>query len=66
MSIGGSPNAPQITLADGTRLAQGARLPGGTRVIAIHTGGVSIGSHDRLFYLPLSPETLYDDSPDPA
>lgn len=66
VSIGGSPNAPQITLADGTRLTQGARLPGGTRVIAIHTGGVSIGSHDRLFYLPLSPEMLHDDSPDPA
>ncbi|VVE47707.1 type III secretion system inner membrane ring subunit SctD [Pandoraea terrigena] len=66
VSIGGSPDAPQVTLADGTRLAQGARLPGGTRVIAIHTDGVSIGAHDRLFYLPLSPETLYDDSPDPA
>ncbi|VVD77703.1 type-III secretion protein [Pandoraea eparura] len=66
VSIGGSPDAPQITLADGTRLVQGARLPGGTRVIAIHTDGVSIGSHDRLFYLPLSPETLHDDSPDPA
>ncbi|WP_374627151.1 type III secretion system inner membrane ring subunit SctD [Pandoraea sp.] len=66
VSIGGSPAAPQLTLADGTRLAQGVRLPGGTRVIAIHADGVSIGAHDRLFYLPLTLETLHDDSPDPA
>ncbi|MFJ2995530.1 type III secretion system inner membrane ring subunit SctD [Pandoraea sp. NPDC087047] len=65
VSIGGAPGAPRITLADGTRLAQGVRLPGGTRVIAIHPDGVSIGAHDRLFYLPLTPETQLDDSSDP-
>jgi type III secretion protein D len=66
VSIGGSPGAPQITLADGTRLAQGVRLPGGTRIVAIHPDGVSISGHDRLFYLPLTPETFHDDSSDPA
>ncbi|AJP56488.1 EscD/YscD/HrpQ family type III secretion system inner membrane ring protein [Pandoraea vervacti] len=66
VSIGGSPGAPQITLADGTRLAQGIRLPGGTQIVAIHPDGVSISGHDRLFYLPLTPETFHDDSPDPA
>ncbi|MCI3203791.1 MULTISPECIES: type III secretion system inner membrane ring subunit SctD [Pandoraea] len=66
VSIGGSPGAPQITLEDGTRLAQGVRLPGGTRVVAIHPDGVSIGAHDRLFYLPLTPETQHDDASDPA
>ncbi|VVE48516.1 type III secretion system inner membrane ring subunit SctD [Pandoraea anhela] len=65
VSIGGSPGAPQITLADGTRLAQGVRLPGGTRILAIHPDGVSIAAHDRLFYLPLTPETQHDDSSDP-
>lgn len=64
VSIGGAPGAPRITLADGTRLAQGVRLPGGTRVLAIHPDGVSIGAHDRLLYLPLTPETPIDDSSD--
>lgn len=66
VSIGGSPDAPQLTLADGTRLAQGVRLPGGTRVLAIHPDGVSIRAHDRLFYLPLTSENLHGDSSDPA
>ncbi|AKM31258.1 EscD/YscD/HrpQ family type III secretion system inner membrane ring protein [Pandoraea faecigallinarum] len=66
VSIGGSPGAPQITLADGTRLAQGVRLPGGTRIVAIHPDGVSISAHDRLFYLPLTPETSHDASSDPT
>ncbi|MDR3400353.1 MAG: type III secretion system inner membrane ring subunit SctD [Pandoraea sp.] len=66
VSIGGSPDSPQLTLADGTRLAQGVRLPGGTRVLAIHPDGVSISAHDRLYYLPLTSETLHGDSSDPA
>ncbi len=66
VSIGGSPDAPQLTLADGTRLSQGVHLPGGTRVLAIHADGVSIGGQDRLFYLPLTSENLHGDSPDPA
>lgn len=61
-SIGGSPTSPALTLADGTRLSQGVRLPGGTRVIAIHADGVSIGAQDRLFYLPLTPEIVHDAS----
>ncbi|WP_331691981.1 type III secretion system inner membrane ring subunit SctD [Pandoraea sputorum] len=68
VSIGGSPGAAQLTLADGTRLAQGVRLPGGTRIVAIHADGVSIGAYDRLFYLPLTPttpETQHDDPSDP-
>lgn len=67
VSIGGSPRAPQLTLADGTRLAQGVRLPGGTRIVAIHADGVSISAYDRLFYLPLTPttpETQHDDPSD--
>ncbi|VVE26865.1 type III secretion system inner membrane ring subunit SctD [Pandoraea fibrosis] len=66
VSIGGSPDAPQLTLADGTRLAQGVRLPGGARVLAIHPDGVSVSTHDRLFYLPLTAENLHGDSSDPA
>ncbi|VVD61711.1 type-III secretion protein [Pandoraea communis] len=66
VSIGGSPDAPQLTLADGTRLAQGVRLPGGTRVLAIHPDGVSIRAHDRLFYLPLTSGNQHGDSSDPA
>lgn len=66
VSIGGSPDAPQLTLADGTRLAQGVRLPGGTRVLAIHPDGVSISAHDRLFYLPLTAENVHGDSSDPV
>ncbi|WP_087723586.1 type III secretion system inner membrane ring subunit SctD [Pandoraea sp. PE-S2T-3] len=64
VSIGGSPTAPHITLADGTRLMQGARLAGGAHVIAVAADGVSIAAHDRLFYLPLTPENTYDDTPD--
>ncbi|AJC21152.1 type III secretion system inner membrane ring subunit SctD [Pandoraea pulmonicola] len=64
VSIGGAADSPQLTLADGTRLAQGVRLPGGTRVIAIDPDGVSIGAHDRLFYLPLTPTLRHDDSSD--
>ncbi|WP_287496854.1 type III secretion system inner membrane ring subunit SctD [Pandoraea sp. CB10b_02] len=64
VSIGGAPDSPQLTLADGTRLAQGVRLPGGTRVVEIHPDGVSIGAHDRLFYLPLTPEIRHDDPSD--
>ena len=66
VSIGGSPEAPSLTLADGTRLAQGVRLPGGTRIVAIYADGVSIGAPDRLYYLPLTPETHLGDAPDAA
>jgi len=62
VSIGGPPAAPHITLADGTRLMQGARLAGGAHVIAVAADGVSIAAHDRLFYLPLTPESTYDDT----
>ncbi|VVD75195.1 EscD/YscD/HrpQ family type III secretion system inner membrane ring protein [Pandoraea morbifera] len=66
VSIGGSPEAPALTLADGTRLAQGVRLPGGTRIVAIYADGVSIGAPDRLYYLPLTPETHLGDASDAA
>ncbi|MGC7406725.1 type III secretion system inner membrane ring subunit SctD [Pandoraea pneumonica] len=63
-SIGGSPNAPHITLTDGTRLMSGARLAGGTHIVAVAADGVSIAAHERLFYLPLTPESTYDDTSD--
>lgn len=63
-SIGGSPDAPHITLADGTRLMAGARLAGGAHVVAVAADGVSIAAHERLFYLPLTPESTYDDTTD--
>lgn len=63
-SIGGSPDAPHITLADGTRLMTGARLAGGAHVVAVAADGVSIAAHERLFYLPLTPESTYDATTD--
>lgn len=63
-SIGGSPDAPHITLTDGTRLMSGARLAGGAQVVAVAADGVSIAAHERLFYLPLAPESTYDDTSD--
>lgn len=54
VSLGGHRQTPYATLADGTRLAVGAILPGGARVVAIGMEGVSLLTSERIIHIPLA------------